>query len=318
MAINYRSHASIATDSDAWPGLNRIVDRTTKDSLKSPWKDKQEIKSDVSSYDTDTESDASHCTCIMANANERTCVERNSTRNICYRNVTTRRCFDWMLDGTQSPRRSSVGRRKSQKYHWTGKFNNRGKKYSRGDLMNDATATTSDDSIIATDHGDVPNDTVYNYNLEAFDDEKTAKKTKIFDYNKFNLEDEGRRIEEDTRSSRSGSFVVSPRNSEPNVCENSFNFYGGNEERDEEVKSQSDEEKKRRRLSFVKDSPILVPSYRETSLSRVCIRKRLINKLYSSTCCHVFLSILKNLVLFSVLPGAYVAVFMYARKTEEQ
>ncbi|KOC63329.1 Kinesin-like protein KIF2A [Habropoda laboriosa] len=195
-----------ALDGDAWSDLNRIIDARTKSSLRSPWRDEMErCKSDSSSCDTDCESLSSvartafRVTVNTSYARSSSCIEDRSEND------------RWTsLSRSQPFKRCSVGKKRTQKYHWSGTFNDRVKKYSslrdkRGQVEAFHSFRGADN-----DRERVVDQNDYNYNLGAFQEEKAAVKRKLFCYNKINLCDES--SENNEKAKRKDHFNIPQEN----------------------------------------------------------------------------------------------------------
>lgn len=322
------SDASIGSASDVDSDLNRIVDTSTKDSLKSPWKDEMESESNVISYDTDCEPKIDW--------------KADWPGNSWNGNISTRGKYPWRTDGAERFKRSSAHRMKSLKYHWSGTFNDRLRKYSRfgGKAADDRTSRWSLDSD-TFNRQEIIGDAIYNYNLKVFDDEKTTKKTKLFGCDKFVLEDNisNTANDEEMKCCYDSRSPVGRRDAESNVSQENMNFPGRDDcerivRRHENLRSRTflRDDGGANRLaedadgasasarSLPSKDPPLVSDCRETleTMPDLYARERWLDKLSTSRCWNVLLSLFKHFVLFSFLPSVYVAIFMYVRRTQEQ
>ncbi|KOX78803.1 Kinesin-like protein Klp10A [Melipona quadrifasciata] len=219
MPVNDDSYFS--SDADSCSNLNRVIHTSTKSSLKSPWMDEVEYKNDVSLSDSDYESlSVIEGTRVAANTNIDpwvSCIENVPKKAVSSAKENSPRTVN--RSSVQRSKRSIAGKKGVQKYHWSGTFNrNQVKRHSPSscEKTNDAkTRRPSEINVVA--------DSNYNYNLNASDDEKTAKKTKLFSHDKFNLDDESSESNEnvkrwpDRRSAAnhdaSGLFNATPRRS---------------------------------------------------------------------------------------------------------
>ncbi|XP_012243804.1 kinesin-like protein Klp10A isoform X3 [Bombus impatiens] len=343
-----------STGGDAWSNLNKLVDTTTKNSLKSPWKDEVECQNDTSSCDSDYESlNVTRTTRVAANTAgidpRVSCIENVSKKNslhaysVAYGNNWAR-----TVNRAQRYKRSTGGKKSVQKYHWSGTFNRDGvKKYSSplGEKTSDAKRRRFGEMNVVADSN-------YNYNLDAFDDEKTAKKTKLFDGDKFNLDDEsGDRKEDATRWPDRRSFAnLSKRDTMPlnTSRRNWLTREHGQEDqryqRDESIeqddlnansskRSQRNDHKEENRPTLGETRRSSESSYRvddddsrstiidryEITLSTVYVRKSRTPIDDRSTCkfFNFLLSFFKNVILFIFLPSLYMIFFIYVKRTEE-
>lgn len=343
-----------STGGDAWSNLNKLVDTTTKNSLKSPWKDEVECQNDTSSCDSDYESlNVTRTTRVAANTAgidpRVSCIENVSKKNslhaysVAYGNNWAR-----TVNRAQRYKRSTGGKKSVQKYHWSGTFNRDGvKKYSSplGEKTSDAKRRRFGEMNVVADSN-------YNYNLDAFDDEKTAKKTKLFDGDKFNLDDEsGDRKEDATRWPDRRSFAnLSKRDTMPlnTSRRNWLTREHGQEDhryqRDESIeqddlnansskRSQRNDHKEENRPTLGETRRSSESSYRvddddsrstiidryEITLSTVYVRKSRTPIDDRSTCkfFNFLLSFFKNVILFTFLPSLYMIFFIYVKRTEE-
>lgn len=332
-----------STGGDAWSNLNKLVDTTTKNSLKSPWKDEVECQNDMSSCDSDYESlNVTRTTRVAANTagidSRVSCIKNISKKNslhaypVAYGNNWAR-----TVNRAQRYKRSTGGKKSVQKYHWSGTFNRDGvKKYSSplGEKTSDA-------------------DSNYNYNLDAFDDEKTAKKTKLFDGDKFNLDDESGDSNEDaTRWPDRRSFAnlskrdttrlnMSRRNwltrehgqedhryerdesiEQDNLNANSPKRSDRNDHKEENHRPTLDETRRSSESSYRVDDDdnrsTIIDRY-EITLSTVYVRKSRTSIDDRSTFkfFNFLLSFFKNVILFTFLPSLYMMFFIYVKRTEE-
>ncbi|XP_071868449.1 kinesin-like protein 10A isoform X2 [Bombus fervidus] len=340
-----------STGGDAWSNLNKLVDTTTENSLKSPWKDEVECQNDISSCDSDYEPlNVTRTTRVAANtAGIDSCIENVSKKNslhaysVAYSNNWAR-----TVNRAQRYKRSTVGKKSVQKYHWSGTFNRDGvKKYSSplGEKTSDAkTRRFGEMNVVA--------DSNYNYNLDAFDDEKIAKKTKLFDGDKFNLDDESGDSNEDaTRWPDRRSFAnlskrdtmrfnMSRRNwltrehgQEDHRYERDESIEQGNLNANSPKRSQRnnhkeenrptlDEKRRSSESSYLVDDnddrSTIIDRY-EITLSTVYVRKSRtpIDDRSTFKFFNFLLSFFKNVILFTFLPSLYMVLFIYVKRTEE-
>lgn len=260
---------TVASDGDACSRfMSRTVHVASKASFASAWKDEMiEHSSDASSCcDSDFESSFN-----VEHRNERaSSLDRVTRRNRFNANASVPNPaprFKWSI----------VKKKKAQKYHWSGTFNDRVKKYrSLGDKTND----------------DAKSDPIYNYNLDAFDEQKSTKKTKLSHYNDLNVDEEssesnGRRDEPDT--SQRSAWKARPS---------------------EERRNSIIKREKNRRSSTVVE---VIPKASSYFLKRCSP----IDKSASYRLCNLLLSLVRNLILFSFLPTLYVAFFVYVQRTSQ-
>lgn len=343
-----------STGGDAWSNLNKLVDTTTKNSLKSPWKDEVECQNDTSSCDSDYESlNVTRTTRAAANTAgidpRVSCIENVSKKNSLHA-YSVAYSDNWArtVNRAQRYKRSTGGKKSVQKYHWSGTFNRDGvKKYSSplGEKTSDAKRRRFGEMNVVADSN-------YNYNLDAFDDEKTAKKTKLFDGDKFNLDDEsGDRNEDATRWPDRRSFAnLSKRDTMPlnTSWRNWLTREHGQEDhryqRDESIerdhlnansskRSQRNDHKEENRPTLDEirrpsespyrvdddDSRSTIIDRYEITLSTVYVRKSRTSIDDRSTCkfFNFLLSFFKNVILFIFLPSLYMIFFIYVKRTEE-
>nr|XP_033182791.1 kinesin-like protein Klp10A isoform X3 [Bombus vancouverensis nearcticus] len=343
-----------STGGDAWSNLNKLVDTTTKNSLKSPWKDEVECQNDTSSCDSDYESlNVTRTTRVAANTAgidpRVSCIENVSKKNSLHA-YSVAYSDNWArtVNRAQRYKRSTGGKKSVQKYHWSGTFNRDGvKKYSSplGEKTSDAKRRRFGEMNVVADSN-------YNYNLDAFDDEKTAKKTKLFDGDKFNLDDEsGDRNEDATRWPDRRSFAnLSKRDTMPlnTSWRNWLTREHGQEDhryqRDESIerdhlnansskRSQRNDHKEENRPTLDEtrrpsespyrvdddDSRSTIIDRYEITLSTVYVRKSRTSIDDRSTCkfFNFLLSFFKNVILFIFLPSLYMIFFIYVKRTEE-
>ncbi|XP_068982005.1 kinesin-like protein KIF2A isoform X2 [Bombus flavifrons] len=343
-----------STGGNAWSNLNKLVDTTTKNSLKSPWKDEVECQNDMSSCDSDYESlNVTGTKRVAANKagidSRVSCIENVSKKNSLHA-YSVAYSDNWArtVNRAQRYKRSTGGKKSVQKYHWSGTFNRDSvKKYSSslGEKTNDAkTRRFGEMNVVA--------DSNYNYNLDAFDDEKTAKKTKLFDGDKFNLDDESGDSNEDaTRWPDRRSFAnLSKRDtmrlnmSRRNWLTREHGQEGHRYQRDESIeqdnlnanspkRSQRNDHKEENRPTFDETRRSTESSYRvddddnrstfidryEITLSTVYVRKSRtpIDDRSTFKCFNFLLSFFKNVILFTFLPSLYMIFFIYVKRTEE-
>lgn len=343
-----------STGGDACSNLNKLVDTTTKNSLKSPWKDEVECQNDISSCDSDYESlNVTRTTRVAANTagidSRVSCIENISKKNslpaysVAYSNNWAR-----TVNRAQRCKRSTVGKKSVQKYHWSGTFNRDGvKKYSSplGEKTSDAkTCRFGKMNVVA--------DSNYNYNLDAFDDEKTAKKTKLFDGDKFNLDDESGDSNEDAthwpdrrsfanRSKRDTmrlnmshrNWLTREHGQEDRRYQRDESIEKGNLNANSPRRSQRNDHKEENRPNLDETRRSSESSYRvddddnrstiidryEITLSTVYVRKSRtpIDDRSTFKFFNFLLSFFKNVILFTFLPSLYMIFFIYVKRTEE-
>lgn len=211
-----------------------------------------------------------------------------------------------------------------KKYHWSGTFNDRAKRFSSVDngiftYAKTRRFSSNDRDIIATDSN-------YDYNLDGFDDEKTVKK-KLFRCDKFNFTDERSSARHllDRRSSLDffeERFNI-PRGEEGNHRHRGHGSHRrngtieqrGNEKSEEIFDSASSSD---RVDNYDPDQSTIIDRYKLT-LSTVYVRKHRwtsINDQSKIIVCN-FVSFFKDIILFTFLPSLYIAIFIYANRTEE-
>ncbi|XP_043582566.1 kinesin-like protein KIF2A isoform X1 [Bombus pyrosoma] len=343
-----------STGGDAWSNLNKLVDTTTKNSLKSPWKDEVECQNDINSCDSDYESlNVTRTTRVAANTagidSRVSCIENVSKKNSLHA-YSVAYSDNWArtVNRAQRYKRSTVGKKSAQKYHWSGTFNRDGvKKYS-----SPLGEKTSDAKTFRFGKMNVVDNSNYNYNLDAFDDEKTAKKTKLFDDDKFNLDDESGDSNEDaTRSPDRRSFAnlskrdtrrlnISQRNwltrehgQEDHRYQRDEFIEKGNLNANSPKRSQRNDHKEENRPTLDETRRSSESSYRvddddnrstiidryEITLSTVYVRKSRtpIDDRSTFKFFNFLLSFFKNIILFTFLPSLYMIFFIYVKRTEE-
>lgn len=326
----------IVSYNDRWSNVNRNIDKKIKNSLKSPWRDEMECESDVNSCDRcDESSNVFESTRVEEIAADRTirpkCLSRIENiwaTNDLSGNVGERASPSRRMDN-RTPRFKRVAN-SGKKYHWSGTFNDRAKRYSSVDneklsiYAKTRRFSSNDREIIATDSN-------YDYNLDGFDDEKTVKKTKLFRCDKFNFTDKERSNESarhlfDRRSSLDffeERFNI-PREEEGYHGHRSHRRNGtieqrGNEKNEEIFDSASSSGSSDRVDNYDPDQSTIIDRYKLT-LSTVYVRKHRwisIDDQSKIVVCN-FVSLFKDIILFTFLPSLYIAIFIYANRTEER
>ncbi|XP_026670826.1 kinesin-like protein KIF2A isoform X2 [Ceratina calcarata] len=221
-------------------------------SLRSPWKHEIECVNN-DSCDSDYESLPISQTTHIANT-------------IQHEKYPQRR--NWTSG--QREKRSVTGKKKTQRYHWSGKF----KRYS---YLNDEINNTTIPDFASGDH---VHENHYNYNFDAFHDDKAARRTKVFRCDTFNLGDES----------------------------------SENNENAKQCQDQSEHEEDHRQRDRKKEEPQIPLRSNDSHGPTVC------TVLYQSTLnfCHFLLSFLKNVIIFTLLPSLYVAFFIYVKGTQDR
>lgn len=331
----------VVSYSDRWSNVNRNVDKKIKNSnLKSPWRDEMGCESDVNSCDRYDES---------SNVFESTRVEDIAADRIIRRPKSLSRIENiWRtndLSGNVGERANPFCRmdnraqrfkrvtNSGKKYHWSGTFNDRAKRYSSVDKEIFACSKTrrrsssNDREIIATD---------YDYNLDGFDDEKSIKKTKLFRCDKFNFTDE--------RSNESARHLLErrssldffkerfniPREEEGNHRHRAHGHHGSHRrngtieqrgnEKDEDISDSASSSGSFDRVdNYDPDQSTIIDRYKLT-LSTVYVRKHRWTSIDDQSKIIVcnFVSFFKDIILFTFLPSLYIAIFIYANRTEER
>lgn len=177
------------SDSDAQqPVLNTNVAITAENALmRSPWKNEMESRTDLNSYDTEEDANVIPRRSSFAGRTDPT--RRKSAPSIGRKQANSRRnsivvktapTLNMLTNSAQRPNRTSrikwstVGKKKSQKYHWSGTFCTR-----RTTNLSPRNAR-SIRSLDLSGHEDDPNENdrllSYNYNREDFGKKRSASK----------------------------------------------------------------------------------------------------------------------------------------------
>ncbi|XP_043518852.1 kinesin-like protein Klp10A isoform X1 [Frieseomelitta varia] len=345
MAAPVNDDSYVSSDADSWSNLNRVIHTSTKSSLKSPWMDEVEYKNDVSSCDSDYESlNVIEGTRVAANTWV-SCVENVPKKSGLSANENSPRTVN--RSSAQRSKRSIAGRKGVQKYHWSGTFN-------RGQVRRHSSSFCEKTNDAKARRPDEINDSNYNYNLNASDDEKTAKKTKLFSHDKFNLDDESSESNEnvkrwpDRRSAANlfkhdGSrFSGTPRRcwttrGQEEKEEEESHRYPQDETIEQAIRANLRNEKCRNeenQLGFGETRPssrssccidddddrMTVIDRYQITLSTVYVRKSnsAIDDRSTFKIFDFLLSFFKNMILFTFLPSLYMAFFIYVKQTEER
>ena len=353
MAVPVNDNSYVSSGADSWSSLNRVIHTATKSLLKSPWMNEVEYKNDVSSCDSDYESlNVIEGTRVAANTTDIgpcvSCIENVPKKSVSCASPVAKENSPRTVNrsNAQRSKRSIAGRKGLQKYHWSGTFNRdqvRRHSSSFYEKTNDA-KTRCPDGINVVD------DSNYNYNLNASDDEKTAKKTKLFSHDKFNLDDE---------SSESNETVKRwpDRRSYPNLFKHDASRFNATSRRSWATRGQEEESHRYQQNETIKQEDIRAnlrnekhrneknqlgfgetrPSSRssccvdddddrvtvidryEITLSTVYVRKSnsAIDDRSTFEIFDFLLSFFKNVILFTFLPSLYMAFFIYVKQTEE-
>lgn len=326
----------IVSDNGRWSNVN--IDKKIKNSLKSPWRDEMECESEnVNSCDRYHEfsSNVFESTRVEEIAADRinkfrpkgaSRIENIWRTNDLSGNVGERTNPSCRMDNRAQrfKRATSSGK----KYHWSGTFNDRAKRYSSVDNIGTPTCAKTRRFSSNDCHEIIATDSNYDYNLDGFDDEKTVKK--LFRCDKFNFTDETSnecaRHWLDRRSSLDffkERFNI-PREEEGNHRGHRVHGHRrngtieqrGNEENEEILDSTSSSD---RVDNYDPDQSTIIDRYKLT-LSTVYVRKHRWTSIDDQSKIIVcnFVSFFRDIILFTFLPSLYIAIFIYANRTEER
>ncbi|XP_012235498.1 uncharacterized protein [Linepithema humile] len=309
------------TDSDEQMVVNVTgVGKTARNVFKSPWKDETESRSDESLYDTEEDLKAPPCTPVRSNVNTRRSITtgRIAKRNSINKNtpLTGR-----SIEKSNQSQRIKSGKKKSQKYHWSGKF------HAKANLFPEDTPA----ELYGNNHL-----TNYNYTSKDFEKKKPTNKEDIFYSNKFDprtnydLWKDKRKIDGNINFQ---SYTI-------DSCTNKFNKVDHFKDYDTEQHNVTMPATFsdiivtiRRKTKNINDKNDIYDINKETKLCNTKefadfsknIKLKIINPQKQSAirshCCKVWrllLSFLKNVILFSLLPGAYIMFFLYLQGTENK
>lgn len=185
-------------DSDAQqPVLSMNVTGTVENaSMRSPWQDEMESRTDFNSYDTKENENMISRTPFVGkiDSTKRKKTLSSGRKHANSRKTETTPMLNALINSTQrfscAPRIkwTTVGKKKSQKYHWSGTFRNK----KRTDLSRNLRDQVR--SLDLSSYEDVSNEKdrllSYNYNCDDFGKKRSANKDATFLSNEFDQLDD--------------------------------------------------------------------------------------------------------------------------------
>lgn len=170
------------TDSDTQTLNTTKVDTVAKNSLMSTWKDEMEYRSDFSWNDTEEDSDVLLCTPVKSiNTRKNMTTGRFAKKNSINKGTPVIERSIQRSNASQRIKLVTTGKKKSQRYHWSGTFR---AKTSPKDVYSNTYYSPRKDK----QHEMNNQLTNYNYYCEDFAKKKPASKGDIFYPNKFDLQ----------------------------------------------------------------------------------------------------------------------------------
>lgn len=295
------------------------VGMTAQNVLKSPWKDEMKSRSDESSNDTEEDLNVPPSISVRPNINikrKSTTTGRIAKKNSINKNMSlTERSIE---RSSKSQWVKFSEKKKSQKYHWSGKFHARTNPFPE-----DTAAELYENNHLMN----------YNYNGKDFEEKKATNKENIFYSNKLDPQ-----TNYDLRKDEQIDDNIYLRSYTIDTCTNEFDKVDHSKDHDTEQDNVASPAilsdfnvTLRRRIKNI-DKNETYDINKENNLSNVKefdfsknIKLKIINPEKQSTirpyCYKVWrllLSFLKNVILFSLLPAAYIMFFLYLQGMENK
>lgn len=193
--ITINDSANDTSDNNVLQDTYAANKTSIKNSFNSCWKDERDCKSDTCSNYTDSETNSAHTILLESNLKKRKNLSNVTLRKTVNKNSTATIGYCPMKANLNHQRaRWSImpGKKKSPKYHWTGTFSDRSRKYK---LFNDKKSKCLGSDIKKSPCGTELNITSCNNNTKVFKDKRPMANTIIFHSNEFTMNDELKRVD---------------------------------------------------------------------------------------------------------------------------
>lgn len=333
------------TNSDMQTLNTAEVDTIAKNSLMSPWKDEMMLRSDFSSNDTEEDSDVLPRTPVRPIITKKSMTTgRIARKNSINKGTPIIERSNQRSNPNQRIKTSTVGKKKPQRYHWSGTFRT---KISPKNINCSTYYSSRGDKLHDTANTQLMN---YNYYCEDFAKKSTNKKD-IFYSNKFdpqaidtswkewiddsidrhpcidictdNFErcnnfkdydadrDNGASpaIFSDININLKQRKIMDNKNKDSRM-NNSVILYS---QREHDVDNVNEEDDNLFNVKKLVDPTINIKS----NIRKITTEKSAIQLDCYKICCSM-LSFMKNFILFSLLPTAYIIFFIYVQEKEDK
>ena len=332
------------TDSDTQTLNTLEVNTSAENSLKSCWNNEMEFGNNFSSNDIEKDSNVLPRTPVRPIIKKKSMTTGQNARKNSIKSTPTERSIQ-RFNQSQRIKGSISNKKKTQKYHWSGTFRI---KTSPKDTHCNTYYSSHKDKLY-----DVKNQlTNYNYYYEDFAKKKSASKEDIFNPNKFDsqtIDDSWEKWTDSNASCRSYIDIC------VNDCKRCINFKDYDIDQDNcglpatfnilkwrNMTDKSDKNKNTHDVDSRTDNSIILCSQHDISNeenSNLCNAKELVesstnvkskirktindkkNSAIQLDCYKIWyslLSFLKNIILFLLLPTAYIIFFIYVQKKEDK